>query len=440
MVVERSLGAIRRLPSVLALGAVVTAAILPAPAALAKGGSSPEVTVTGAASGSLVNGMVTIRNVDPNPTFASAIDVALDVRFPTGVTPPPLPAGHASGWYRVATVALSPARVPAAGIISIPYSIDTCAGQVAAYPGAKDMRSIARVVARRVGSARSLNYALPGPCPQCGNGIREAGEACDTGGRGSACCSASCQLAADGSACSDGNACTRSDVCVAGSCESSDPVTCGAMSQCHDAGVCNPATGTCSNPLKANGAACNDGNGCTQTDTCLSGTCRGANPVVCEAPGSCLEASCDPSTGTCDSQPRPDGSECMDDDTCTVGDACRAGECIPGAARDCDDHLTCTDDACDPTTGCGHSELPTCEGCDAVECAACGAACDDANAQCVAGCWEGFLGCVNGCTSTYCAPFCQVGLGQCIAACPSAEPCRQNCDSGNGCAVNCTEP
>src|SRR5216684_665797 len=40
-------------------------------------------------------------------------------------------------------------------------------------------------------------------------------------------------------------------------------VTCTASDQCHVAGTCDPATGMCSNPPKANGTACNDGNACT---------------------------------------------------------------------------------------------------------------------------------------------------------------------------------
>jgi len=33
----------------------------------------------------------------------------------------------------------------------------------------------------------------------------------------------------------------------------------------------------CSNPNAANGTACNDGNACTQTDTCQGGACVGGN-------------------------------------------------------------------------------------------------------------------------------------------------------------------
>ena len=52
-------------------------------------------------------------------------------------------------------------------------------------------------------------------------------------------------------------------------------VTCTASDQCHDAGVCDPATGICSNPVKADGATCSDGDACTVNDTCEAGSCNG---------------------------------------------------------------------------------------------------------------------------------------------------------------------
>src|SRR6185295_19411371 len=89
------------------------------------------------------------------------------------------------------------------------------------------------------------------------------------------------------------------DVCTNGTCGGS-AVVCAALDQCHTAGVCNPTTGTCSNPLKANGSACNDSNLCTQTDTCQNGTCTGMSPVMCAAPSQCQNAgTCDMTTGTC---------------------------------------------------------------------------------------------------------------------------------------------
>ncbi len=71
-------------------------------------------------------------------------------------------------------------------------------------------------------------------------------------------------------------------------------VVCTAQDQCHNAGTCDPATGTCSNPPAANGSACDDGNACTQSDTCQNGVCTEGNPVTCDASGTC-----DPQTGAC---------------------------------------------------------------------------------------------------------------------------------------------
>src|SRR5207244_1404540 len=118
----------------------------------------------------------------------------------------------------------------------------------------------------------------------------------------------------DGSACNDGNACTQADTCRSGVCTGGNPVVCPAPDQCHDAGTCNPASGACSNPAKPDGSTCSDGNACTQADTCRSGVCTGGNPVVCPAPDQCHDAgTCNPATGTCSTPVKPDGSACNDD-------------------------------------------------------------------------------------------------------------------------------
>src|SRR5262249_57230732 len=92
---------------------------------------------------------------------------------------------------------------------------------------------------------------------------------------------------ANGTSCDDGNACTRTDTCQAGICTGSNAVTCLALDQCHTAGACNPANGTCSNPNKADGTACNDGNACTQGDVCQAGNCQGPTVFTCVAPDAC---------------------------------------------------------------------------------------------------------------------------------------------------------
>lgn len=404
----------------------------------AKGGSSVSVSTSAGAVVSVVSGVVTIDNAGSKAVSVTSVRSSIEVRFASGVTPPPLPAGSASGWYLVASVNLpAPGAVAANGSRSVAFSIDTCAGGVPSFANAKDMRSAAVVSAGDTYTARSLTFALPAKCPVCGNGIVETGEQCDQGKNGAACCSPTCRFRADGTVCNDGDACTRSDQCQAGACVGGNPVVCSATDACHVAGVCNSTTGSCSTPAKPNGSPCNDGNACTQTDSCQSGFCLGGNPVVCSSAAQCQETSCDAATGTCAGRPKVDGSECMDGDACTVGDHCVAGACESGAARDCNDHLSCTDDVCEMATGCAHATAP-CATCDAAECAACGVACDTAAEQCASNCWSGFWSCLNGCTTTYCAPFCQVDLGRCLESCPAMAICRSDCDAGNGCAAACT--
>src|SRR5207247_365741 len=112
------------------------------------------------------------------------------------------------------------------------------------------------------------------------------------------CTANPCSGQPNGAACNDGNACTHTDSCQSGVCTGSNAVVCTALDQCHDVGTCNTGTGVCSNPPKANGTSCNDGNSCTQTDTCQGGSCTGSNPVTCTPSDQChIAGVCDPATG-----------------------------------------------------------------------------------------------------------------------------------------------
>lgn len=162
--------------------------------------------------------------------------------------------------------------------------------------------------------------------------------------------------APNGTLCSDGNACTRLDACQAGACIGSSPVVCTATDACHIAGACDPANGTCSNPPAPDGTTCSDGTACTRTDSCRAGACVGSNPVVCTATDQChVAGTCDSSTGTCSNPAAPDGTTCTDGNGCTPTDACHTGICIGAGSLNCDDGDACTTDSCDSTTGgCRH--------------------------------------------------------------------------------------
>ncbi|HEY8514658.1 MAG TPA: hypothetical protein VIS07_03990 [Candidatus Binatia bacterium] len=133
----------------------------------------------------------------------------------------------------------------------------------------------------------------------CGNGTLDVGETCDDGNlEDGDCCSSSCTLEPEGSACDDGNLCTRSDACdAAGACVGSDPVVCGAggtdgSGQCGSAATCDPATGECVGGALPDGSPCDDGDDCTVEDSCLDGVCEPGDldPSACLTPFQCYGA------------------------------------------------------------------------------------------------------------------------------------------------------
>ncbi|HEY5935205.1 MAG TPA: IPT/TIG domain-containing protein [Kofleriaceae bacterium] len=161
---------------------------------------------------------------------------------------------------------------------------------------------------------------------RCENVVCTASDAChEAGVCDPATGTCSDPVAPDGTACSDGDACTQIDVCQAGSCLGDSPVVCGDV-MCEGPQACNPATGTCDGAALPDGTACNDGNACTQTDACQIGSCVGANPVVCGDVTCEGPQSCDPATGACDGVTLPDGTACEADD-CTIAASCRDGAC-----------------------------------------------------------------------------------------------------------------
>ena len=194
----------------------------------------------------------------------------------------------------------------------------------------------------------------------------------------------------NGTVCNDGNACTSGETCQGGACGlPTATVSCSALDQCHDPGVCAPATGMCSNPPKDNGTPCNDASACTSGETCQGGACGAPTATVtCTALDACHElGACVPETGLCTNPAVPDETPCSDDRACTTGDACRAGVCSP-TANDC---ACASDDDCAPLDQChlaGSCDFVTqrCSNPFAPD----GSACDDADLctsgeQCVLG-------------------------------------------------------
>ena len=136
------------------------------------------------------------------------------------------------------------------------------------------------------------------------------------------------------SACEDGNTCTEDDTCVAGQCESGTNV-CG----CQNIVDCLPLE---------DGNLCNGTLVCDQSSFPFTCVVDPETVIVCDdsADTTCMTNQCNSSNGTCSMVASPDTLACEDGDLCTQGDSCLNGECNPSGLVECDDGNVCTDDAC----------------------------------------------------------------------------------------------
>jgi len=205
--------------------------------------------------------------------------------------------------------------------------------------------------------------------------------------------------------CSDGHVCTTGDVCSGGTCVGGDALTCDDGNIC-TADACDAAVGCTATPLTD--TPCDDGNACTASDLCQEGTCVGTGATDCSDGNLCTDDSCDPVTGCVTTL---NEAPCDDQDVCTTGDHCHLGDCISAGALVCDDNNLCTDDACDPLVGCQFAPNA--------------APCDDGDL-----CTE-----VDACVNGAC-----VGAG--APDCGDDNPCTTDlCDPVAGCTyVNNSEP
>ncbi len=271
-----------------------------------------------------------------------------------------------------------------------------------------------------------------------------------------------CTVEALDGPCFDGDVCTLADTCVDGACEPGPPLDCDDGNPC-TSDACDAATGCTTTPIEdASGGdgggdgpgggdgdafPCDDGNACTTGDACADGACVATGALSCPDDDPCTDSACDPATGCVTSE--VDGP-CSDDDVCTVGDACLAGQCAAGTPLDCDDGNPCTDDSCDAAVGC--TTTPNDAPCSDGTVCTTGDAC--VSGVCVA---TGILLCgddtpctthdcdpVVGCTAAAVAGPCDDGN-----ACTTGEVCEStscqpgaptDCDDGNPCTDESCDP
>jgi hypothetical protein len=255
-----------------------------------------------------------------------------------------------------------------------------------------------------------------------------------------------CQQNSDCGQLEDGNLCNGTLICD----QSAFPyqckvapatiVTCPEPEEGPDAfclqAECNPASGSCALIPAFEGFACNDHDACTIGDTCVQGSCAPGVAPLCADNNPCTDDHCDSDTGC---QFVPNQAPCNDGDVCTTADTCTNALCLGGAPLDCDDANPCTDDACDAVKGCTHMANQ--------------AACSDGNActkddQCSLGaCLPGPpLECDDGnqCTKDICLKESGCFSSFIDAPCDDGDACTkgEHCINGkclNGQAVNCDD-
>ncbi len=140
-----------------------------------------------------------------------------------------------------------------------------------------------------------------------------------------------------GTSCTDGLRCTRTDVClVDGGC-AGQAVTCAqSTNACRaETGSCVEADGGCSFADLPNGSVCDDGDPCTRSDSCQAGSCL-SGPVTC-APGVCRSLGsggclADGGCGLVDDAP---GTAC-DGGVCNGAGGCGRFPFVPSNFREAD--------------------------------------------------------------------------------------------------------
>jgi hypothetical protein len=114
----------------------------------------------------------------------------------------------------------------------------------------------------------------------------------------------------------------------------------------------------CAAPV-ADGTPCQDGDACTVSDTCQGGVCVPGAALACDDANPCTTDGCDPAWGCVHGWTT---DPCDDGSACTAKDLCAFGVCAGLLALVCNDGDPCTDNACDPASGCVYEPIVDCTG------------------------------------------------------------------------------
>lgn len=131
------------------------------------------------------------------------------------------------------------------------------------------------------------------------------------------------EQAPDGTPC-EGDSCTAKQTCIGLKCAGGVPNDCDDGKLCTD-DSCDAKTGGCRHI--ANKVTCDDGEPCTEADTCSEGKCAGKNRVCDDGDkatvGVCYLGSCFYQASACTTD-----AECTDGEAVCTQDVCEAGKCV----------------------------------------------------------------------------------------------------------------
>ncbi len=138
-----------------------------------------------------------------------------------------------------------------------------------------------------------------------------------------------CQHVPVSGSCDDNDACTTQDLCADGLCVGGAAPDCDDQNACTE-DACLPDTG-CTHPPVEDATPCDDGDACTATDLCQAGSCQGSDPVTCDDSNDCTDDACDSQAGClyvpispCCGNNQVEAGEQCDDGNATGGDGCSA--------------------------------------------------------------------------------------------------------------------
>ena len=232
--------------------------------------------------------------------------------------------------------------------------------------------------------------------------------------------STGCVNEATPGSCDDEDPCTAIDVCQDGVCTGSGEPDCDDLNLCtYD--YCDSSLG-CLNLASNDGGACDDLDACTTGDTCQAGECAGPGVLNCDDQEECTQDDCDPLSGCFYAHK---GGVCDDGDACTTIDVCKDSQCDGSGELACDDETDCTDNLCDSALGCQYSLSVDETACDDDDVCTTGEACQ--GGACTP---TGSLYCDDGdvCTDDSCDP--ETGCFTTFNTAP--------CEDGNSCTGNDT--